>query len=204
MTDGSIDDEVIPAGVKRGWYVDPLDESKTRYWDGEWHDPAVPAVDGQDYPRLPPPRPSAATLLRRRVGVGLGALALAALVAIALWRWTDDDAPARPRREGTPSKLVYVFVSPAGCCSDGGSAHTSSFKVSGRWRVEWNLTATGAMCTVNGRISDPGSHGDAGLPPFSGGFRGLEDYDGSGERSITLEFDCPPDSVATAQVRVYD
>lgn len=196
------DDERLHPEIPDGWYVDPLDPDKARYWRDGWIDPGVPrgAGDLPTFPAPPPRRAWARLALAALAGVAIGVGA-----TLATGAFTAVKAPEAPKAPDMADELVYTFVSPSPeCCSLVRAENTSTFDVSGKWRIEWTTTGEGEACEVRGRINDPAAKRVTDLKEIGPALRGSQDYDGSGTYSITLTYQCPPESVAGTQLRVYD
>lgn len=207
-----------------GWYADPTEPARQRYWDGRWTkqtrvgSDSMPAGvarqvegDGPDYINglgtdAPARRshPDRNVFRLRRVLVAAVILLLLAAVAFGIWYYTlrgDAPAPKDDQLDG----LVYEFASPrVPCCTAERTEGTAEFTVDGAWHVQWQLEGQGEDCSVVGRIVDPSTNRFADLKPFGSGPSGKQDYAEPGTYSIALKYDCPAESIAMAQVRVFE
>ena len=206
-----------------GWHADPTDPNRQRYWDGRWTKqtrtgPNAPDADTQsrspvdgtadtfaDEPPRPArnrSRPDRGTI--RRVLVAALVILLLGAIGGAIWfatRRGDAPDPKDDQLDG----LVYEFASPrVPCCASERNEGTSQFTVEGAWRVEWELDGTGSQCSVVGRIVNPSTNRYADLEPFGSGASGTQEYTVPGTYSISLLYSCPDESVAMAQVRVFE
>lgn len=91
-----------------GWYVDPRDPQRHRYWDGKkWSElsTTTPPEDPSDEARADRTPPiSTGTLADRRIPLilAVGAVAVAVLLGIGIWAFGRDDGPDN-RATGTGS-----------------------------------------------------------------------------------------------------
>lgn len=196
------DDERLHPEIADGWYVDPLDPDKARYFRDGWIDPGVPRGSGElpTFPAPPSRRTWGRVVLAALAGTMIGAGA-----TLATGAFTAAKAPPALAPADLADELVYTYVSPSPeCCSLVRAENTSTFDVRGRWRIEWTTTGEGEACEIRGRINDPDAKRVTDLEEIGPALRGSQDYRGSGTFTLTLTYQCPPDSVAGTQLRVYD
>lgn len=209
--DEDIEGELVPVG----WYQDPTDAGKERYWDGKWSKqtrhagstpaPMLPANAEQS--RWDQDAGDGASKRQRRVVATLALFAVLMIIigAVVAWFVLHDNQPEHPsQRDDALDNLVYTFVSPrVPCCSTFRNEGTANFTVEGNWRVDWQITGEGEPCQVYGRIVDTKAHRFTKFPPFGPKSKGSKEYAKPGTYSIALEYRCPEGSIAMAEVRVF-
>lgn len=205
--------------AESGWYTDPSDPTRERYWDQRWtkqtrtadttrgsqrEQEAAPGAGGPPSGDSPALRAESTFAIRRALGAAIAILVVAA-VAVVVWFLVQRDQTPAPGKDDSLDGLVYQFVSPkVPCCANQRNEGTSEFTVDGTWAVQWELDGVGKDCQVIGRIVDPSKNRFADLKPFGSGVSGEQTYSQPGTYSIALEYNCPDDSIATAQIRVFD
>lgn len=198
-----------------GWYTDPSDPTRQRYWDTRWTrqtrtagmPPSTRTEAIAPDPAAPAGRhPVDARTIRIRRGIVVAAsLLVLVVVGIVVWWVVGGDDGVQAPKENQLEGLVYEFVSPqVPCCATERHEGTSEFTVDGPWRVEWKLQGEGEPCSVIGRVVDPRSNRFADLQPFGSGPTGVKTYRSSGTYTLMLQYDCPDESVTGAQVRVFE
>lgn len=203
--------------VPVGWYRDPDDPTKERYWSGKWSKQTrMAGTSGEPAPTLPSRAEFAQTdddsadgsrQRRRRIAMILTVFAVFIVVVGGVVAWLalrDDHVDHPTARDDALDNLVYTFVSPrVPCCSTFRNEGTANFTVEGNWRVDWRINGEGEPCQVYGRIVDTKAHRFTKFPPFGPKATGSKEYAKPGTYSIALEYRCPEGSVAMAEVRVF-
>lgn len=90
-----------------GWYPDPRDPSRHRYWDGErWSELAAADAPGSTEPDAGEGAPSGTTARPPRTVVIALVLAAVALLAVAAWILTRDGDGGDEERTGSPTTAI--------------------------------------------------------------------------------------------------